>query len=88
MRVLLSWQQSRTVVVQDTGAGETRVRKRGTVTCTPDAEAKNLIECAYREGETQGLLVWCHIRPDLIPPVLSGGQAGKPRGEPARRPSE
>lgn len=47
-----------------------------------------MIACAYREGETQGLVVWCHDQAGPYPTRPYPGPSWQPEGEPARQPSE
>jgi hypothetical protein len=47
-----------------------------------------LIECAYREGKTQGLVVWCHDQAGPYPTRPYPGASWQREGEPARQPSD
>ena len=47
-----------------------------------------MIERAYREGETQGLVVWCHDQAGPYPTRPYPGASWQPEGKPTRQPSE
>ncbi|CDS49827.1 Mobile element protein [Polaromonas sp. CG9_12] len=67
-----------------------RRRRAGTVKVTdPDAEAKkNLIERAYREGESLGLAVWTQDEAGPYPTRPMPGQSWAEHGQAQRQPHE
>jgi hypothetical protein len=47
-----------------------------------------LIERAYREGESQGWVVWCHDQAGPYPTRAYPETSGQPAGDVARQPAE